>query len=517
VKILDLLKKMGKRQAAPRGRMMKRQYAAAKVDRLTSSWTTTNTSLDYDLKTALKILRARSRDLVQNNDYARRFVKLCAANVVGPGGIQFQSRVADISGKPDIFANREIERGWKEWTEAVNWLQLQHIVCESTVTDGEVLVRFVRGAQAGNKYDFALHIMEADHLDHDYNDAAKNIKLGVEKDSMGRPVAYHCFLQHPGDDIYFNKAMLERVRIPAEEMLHLFYMERPSQSRGIPWMSSAMTRLNNIGGYEEAEIVAARVGAAQMGFITKPESGEDYPGEKDADDNILVDAEPGTFPMLPAGYDMKQFSPSHPSGNFDPFIKATLRGIASGLDVSYAALSGDLTQASYGSQRQGSLYERDHWMVRQTWFINNFCKRVFAEWLKGYLSSTMTKLPIMKFEKFNVPMFQGRRWQWIDPLKDSQANILQINNRLKSRTEVVAEQGRDFYELVDQIAKEEEYIKSKGLALEKVEAAIAGENNGNQSDSGTGSGDQTGNEEGSEDEDAVPGGDDSPGDGEAGR
>jgi lambda family phage portal protein len=449
----------------------KRQYEAAKVNRLTSSWGTVNTSINHDLKTALKPLRARSRNLVQNNDYARRFIKLCAANIVGPTGIQFQSRVQEFDGRPDEMANRDIERSWHEWCDIIGWLEIQHLAIEAVGQDGEVLIQIHYNAP--NKYGIALQILEADYLDSDYNDPALNIKMGVELDSIGKPVAYHIFTRHPGDDLYTAGNVRERIRVPADKMIHLFYAERPGQIRGVPWMASAMTRLNNIGGYEEAEIIAARIGAAHMGFLTRPENGEDMVGEKDADDNILIEAEPGSFPVLPPGYTVDKFNPTHPGGNFDPFIKATIRGIASGLDVSYSALSGDLTQASYGSQRQGALYERDHWMVKQSWFINKLCRPVFDKWILLYLASDrLTKLPIEKSDKFNKPLFQARRWHWIDPLKDSQANVLQIENRLKSRSEVVAEQGRDFYELVDQIAMEEQYIKSKGLSVEKVDKAV---------------------------------------------
>ncbi|MCK7513853.1 MAG: ATP-dependent Clp protease proteolytic subunit [Desulfobacterales bacterium] len=57
-------------------------------------------------------------------------------------------------------------------------------------------------------------------------------------------------------------------RIPAEQILHTFITERINQPRGVPWMHSAMTRLNNLGAYEEAEIVAARIGAAKMEATT---------------------------------------------------------------------------------------------------------------------------------------------------------------------------------------------------------------------------------------------------------
>jgi capsid protein len=44
---------------------------------------------------------------------------------------------------------------------------------------------------------------------------------------------------------------------------------------------------------------------------------------------------------------------------------------------------------------------------------------------------------------------------------------------LKSRTEIIAESGRDFREVVDQIAEEEAYAKSKGVSLAVIDSIIA--------------------------------------------
>ena len=52
-------------------------------------------------------------------------------------------------------------------------------------------------------------------------------------------------------------------------------------------------------------------------------------------------------------------------------------------------------------------------------------------------------LPLTKFEKFNVGKWQGRRWQWVDPRADTDANIQQISRGLKSRADAIAEQGGD--------------------------------------------------------------------------
>ena len=52
-----------KKATKPVKKVQRRQFAGAKIDRLTSSWTTTQQSINADLRNGGKVLRARARDL----------------------------------------------------------------------------------------------------------------------------------------------------------------------------------------------------------------------------------------------------------------------------------------------------------------------------------------------------------------------------------------------------------------------------------------------------------------------
>lgn len=464
IKLADkILQRFGYAKVKSTGRV--RYYDAAKMDRLTSSWSPTNTSADVVIRQGLRNLRGRSRNLAENNDYAKRFLKLVSNNVVGSNGISLQLKIKDPSGTIDEKANRQIEGAWREWARKSCWIDKQRMFAETLPRDGEIIVRHIKGKQAGNNFNYDFQLIEGDQLDEQTNDENKNIKMGIEFDALGRPAYYWLWKYHPGDYPYtnFNKNAL--VRIPANEILHCYIKERPSQSRGVPWMHSAMTRLNNLGAYEEAEIIASRVAASKMGIIVS-KSGEEFQGLKDDNGDVEMEVEPGVFDELPIDHDFKMFDPTHPAGNFGPFMKATLRGIAAGINVSYNSLANDLESVNYSSLRAGSIDERDNWMTIQGWMIRAFCEPVFAEWLDMALLSGAIKLPYAKYDKFNAPYFQGRRWQWVDPLKDSEANILDIKNCLRTRTSVLAEQGMDFEDVVDRLAYEQEYIKKKGVTLD---------------------------------------------------
>jgi len=209
----------------------------------------------------------------------------------------------------------------------------------------------------------------------------------------------------------------ERERIPASEIIHPFITDRIAQTRGTPWMVSAMTRLQMLGSYEEAELTAARVAASKMGFLVKERS-EGYIGDTDEAGNPLMEVEPGAIEELPMGTTFQSWNPDHPVGNYAGFVKSCLRGIAAGLGVNYNMLANDLEGVNYSSIRAGLLDEREYYKAVQRWFIDTVITPVFEGWLETNILNGTINLPAAKLEKFNAPDWKPRRWAWVDPLKD---------------------------------------------------------------------------------------------------
>lgn len=459
----------------------RRVFQAAAPNRLTAGWSTAPTSINADLKASLPGLVARSRELAQNNDYARKFLQMAATNIVGPSGFTLQMAAKLQNGRPDTSANNAIEAAWANWSRRgvcelsrkLSFVEVQQLLIETAARDGEFLVRRVLSRDA-NPYGYALQVLDVDRLDTQYNEtlaSGNRVIMGVEVDAAYAPVAYYLRGSHPGDSEWQGNQ--RRTKVPAEEIHHGFRANRPEQVRGVPWAHTAMLRLKHLGAYEEAAVVAARVGASKMGWITSPDGTLDALADDiDAQQQTYTEVEPGAIGMLPSGYDWKSFDPDYPAGEYGSFVMATLRGIASGLGVAYHSLANDLSSVNYSSARAGVLEERDNWMALQTWFADSFLYPVFAEWLRSALlmqAITLpngSSLPVFKLAQFNMPTFLGRRWSWIDPLKDTQANLAAIQAGLKSRREVMAEQGRELDDVWEQLAAEQQKAAEMGLDLD---------------------------------------------------
>lgn len=451
----------------------RRDFTAAKASNLTADWFSSIQSANAEIRYSLRTLRARSRNLAANDPYARKFIKMISTNVIGPNGIGLQMKVKDPNGSLDRFANDTIEAAWKlrykprnmTVTGRISGREEQRLIIETIARDGEILIRKVKGFE--NDFAYAHQLIEADHLDEDYNAELANgnrICMGVEHDKWYRPVAYHLLVNHPGDYTYI-RSNHRYERIPVDEIIHAFIQERPNQIRGIPWMVPTMLRMKMLDGFEEAALVAARVGAAKMGFL-ETKTGEDYTGDAtDPSGNPISEVEPGMIEQLPEGWKFNPFDPKYPDAAVQPFLKAALRGIASGLLVSYNTLASDLEGVNYSSIRQGVFDERDCYRMIQGWMIEHVLQNDFEEWLLMSLLRGAIRLPASKFEKFNAPKWQPRGWGWIDPQSEISAAVLAINNGLKSRTQVVAEQGVDYEEVLEQLAEEKKLIDQYGIVL----------------------------------------------------
>ncbi len=479
---MNFLKKwFGKKEAI-------RSYSGAGMSRLFASWLRPSTSPDAELEPALAILRERSRELARNNDYAKKFLKMCITNVIGPSGIILQNKAkAEGNGSFDTNANKMIEEQWAEWGKKGNctvdgklsWLEFQNLFIESIARDGEVIIRKLKGWN--NPWNFALQMIEPDQLDETYKDEQNLIKMGIQFDQWNKPLKYFIYKKHPGEKMTVMQSK-DYETFPWDQIIHAFKIERAGQSRGVPWMHSAMTRLYHIGQYEEAELVAARIGAAKMGFYTQPEGStiEIAPDKKDLEGNLLKKVEPGTLEQLPPGFEFTPFTPDHPVGNFPPFMKATLRGIAAGLNVSYNSLANDLEGVNYSSLRSGALEERDNWRILQAWTIDSLCNPVFNDWLYWSLISQAVKLPARRFSEFNQPTWKPRGWAWVDPSKDSEANRADVLAGFTTRSKVVSEMGYELEDILEELSEEEKLIQKYGVTV-KLEKAVPSQGGNNAS------------------------------------
>ena len=460
-------------------------YAGAQYTRLTENWYAAVLSADRELKNSLRTLRSRSRQLVRDNPHFAGFVADLKTNIIGweSDGIGIQARNKKADGTFDDAVNEAIEEAFCEWgfpetcsaDGQDSWGDLQRHAVGLLVMDGEILLRRLPGFD--NPYSYALQLLDADQLDETYSLAASpgqnEIRMGVEVDQYGRPTAYWLWSRHP-NDLVANRT---RIRVPAEEIIHIFVRLRPGQSRGIPWFTPVLLPMHMLDGYTEAEVVQSRLAASGGGFFETvgAENIEAAPVLKaDAEgatvaDRLTMESEPGLARALPPGMTFKPWDPTHPNGNFAGFQKAMLRTIARGCNpfgtTSYSTFSGDLEAVNYSSIRAGIISERDAFRVFQRFLTTRLHRLVYRDVLRYGALTGAVPVPGFNSAKYTACTYEYRGWQWVDPVKEMEAATGEVRLGVQSRQNICAERGRDFEDMVEQLAEEQRIAKAAGVDI----------------------------------------------------
>lgn len=480
-------RQLARSQGAQRDRLKQQQrsYGGAATNRLTSDWWASSTSADSELITSLRILRARSRQLVRDNPYARHAVRLIVNNVIG-SGMGLQAKVVNSRGKLQTNVNDSIEAAWTEWCDEstchtaglLPFSLMERLAMAQLVTAGEAIIRMVRQPFGGGEIPLALEVIESDRLMDQWQTArAPNgnaIRMGIEVDQWGRPVAYWFLPTHPGDYQFTTFEPAKYLRIPAADIIHLYVVDRWPQTRGEPWFCSTLSTLHDIQGYEEAAIIKARASANIVGFIKSPDPLT--PDDKTLGRSIL-ETEPGTWQTLLPGEEVAGFNGAQPAPEMDPFLRHMVRKHAVGIGTSYEALSRDYTGATYSSMRVGMLDDRDQYRVVQGFMALKLRRRLHREFMDAAALVGKIKVGTDYFsnsKKYQTMSVKARGWSWIDPAKEVNAYKMAVRGGFMTQGDVVNQTSpnKDIEDVLNDRREELDMAADRGLVFDTDPAQV---------------------------------------------
>jgi len=462
-----------------------KRYASGEHTRIMSDWVLADADADEFILQDSGRTRARARSLRRDNPYFRRFLAELAANVIGADGIKLkmQARRANrgrYANTLDDRTNRIIEEAWHDFGHAKNWdatrqmnrVEWSRLAIQTVATAGELPIRLLRGFPK-NDFRFAVQGFEPDHLPFNNNrDPVNNkprIRASVETDTYGEPTAYHILKSHPGRGQYFHEDFSETIRLQSEcyrkysgeplgdSMILAFVRDEFGQQRGMSWATTALRMLRQLSMFEESALVASRIAASSMFFIEPSELSAQYGEEEEEeapDGSSYLDAQPGSGHKLLPGEKISSWSPSQPSNTYESFRKGILRGIAAGLLSNYSVIAADYESANYSSMRAAALSEREMWKMIQSWWICSVEEPVFKAWLEMSMISGQLPIAAEDFDRVCCASFQGRRWSWVDPLKDVQAAREEITLGTNSLQAIARERGKDLRDIAEEMRQD---------------------------------------------------------------
>jgi len=487
-------------------------YAGAGGNRLLGGWSTTSGSADADILDELPELRARSRELLRNDDGANAIVEAFLTNVIGCG-MRPQSRVnpAEVGMTEDEAAlfQEAAERAFKGWCDEADvtgcddFYGLQRLMLRSILENGEVLVvpRYLSEAERrrpGREYSLALQLIESDRLDTPSGLIASRapngneIRGGVEIDTLGRPVAYWIRKKHPGDFVHGTHTGAEEYdRVAAYDMaghprvLHLFPRLRVGQTRGVPLLAPVLGKFHHLSEYMEAELVAARVAACFAAIVTQTASGTanfSAPATGVGPDNEpLAELFPGMIHYLRPGESVEQLNPSRPGQQFAQFVERTKRDQGAGVGLPYEVATLDFSKTNFSSARAALIAARARFQCVQRWFAWSACRPIYALVMREAL--LRDELPVLQLDRALL----GARWigpayHFVRPDQEVRASLDAIAGGLSTHADEAGALGRDWEEVFTQRQREERKRTEMGLSFGDTDALQSAETEDEETD-----------------------------------
>jgi lambda family phage portal protein len=395
-------------------------------------------------------------------------------------------------GDADVFANLLIERAWARWQRAEfcdvrsrrNYHTLRQLRLINGVRDGDFFLRHIRDPKV-NEFGYSLQMVSSEWCDRFYRDILPNgnvVVMGIEYEmnswGLGKPVAFYFIKRQPRDwqftSVYSGFGLgssarsVNRARIDAADIIHYARPVDADATRPAPWAASTMVKGRQLDQYELAEVIASREAACKTGFYYSdilPEGGQAQFDQPDPTTGMSTESlSPGEIRALKWGVKYQDRDPKHPNGNLATFRKSMGQSTTAGMPGGdYNTIFNDLENINFSAGRLGRLDTNEMSKLIQRFDIDVAERPIFESWLEMALITGAINLPTVKFDKFNKPLFQGRRWAQVDEIKAVNSAALRVANKFSSRNRECAELGIDFEENALELAEEEMLLESLGL------------------------------------------------------
>lgn len=421
----------------------------------------------------------RANELLRNDSIAVAGVDRLCSNVLMDGfplDINTGDRAIDV----------DLKAGWKEWGDdpdqchsegEFTWSQMERLGFRSTLTQGDI---FFLPLKAGS-----LQAVESHRVRTPYN-TSRDVIHGILLDQNAKRQEVWI----TKEDLSANQRLMKvsevqqyRVRDPQgnRQVFHIYFPSRFSQRRGVTCFAPNMETLYQHGDLTFSTLVKAQMSA--LVTLTREVPADALPGVASTPLGPVEQIRNGAngeiteLQGIGCGLDITsrpgeklQFNTSNiPGPGYFDHSYQLLAFVAASLGIPVAVLLLDPQKSGSFSAWRGAIDQaRGMFKIWQKDFRDQFHTPVYKWWLRRRLASD----PILRraSERSDIHIFRHTfncpSWPYIEPLKDAQADLIQLEGNLSSHTLIAAARGRDWEDLAAQIVKDNVL-----LARHAIEAA----------------------------------------------
>jgi lambda family phage portal protein len=461
-------------------------HQAASTGRRMGGWRPTGAGPNAIVQASAPELLRRSRDLARNNPHARRALGLYGTHIVGIG-------IKPRSLCPDRGVRDRIHSLWDRWVDQADadgaWdlYGLQNIAVAETAEGGEVFARLRnRRVEDGLAVPLQIQLLPAEMVPLHYAvpNGLNAVDQGIERDALGRRVAYWVHRRHPGD------AMAVRaddtglpVRVPVADVLHVRNAP-PNQLRGLPWLAAAITTLKQVADFQDAALLRKQMLTMLVGFVRRAVAGDMTAEElakawgevrQDLGDLPAVTLEPGTMQYLEPGEEVHFTNWQDSSAGDEVFLRTSLQTVAAAADVIYEELTGDWSKTNDRTFRAAlNTFKRRTRQHQHLLLGFQFNRPIYERFIDAALFAGALRVPAgMDDADLRRVEWIPERWEYLNPKQDIDAVVTEIDNGLTSRTAAVAGRGDDVERVDEQRAADRERDRRLGLTAPAAPQPVA--------------------------------------------
>ncbi len=420
---------------------------------------------------AVDVLRARARDMHRNNDMIAGFIAKARRSIIHPRGMLYKPRGTENMSHTELLSEQSRRRNFST-CGGLSRGEFEELVVTSIIRDGEAFIQRVRARN--NPTGYQLRLIDASRIftqytgQQGYSTNGNRIICGIEVDADYRPLAFY-FKGNPSSSKptnIFTYYEGEVLRIPADDILHLFKKDYPEQVRGYTWIHSAMITAEDMVRYVNTAMTAARQGAAKhMAFASNPETGGAYTGDDvedgdgDSEKTPVIDMTGETPTVLENGMQMQTFDPSYPHEMFDKFMNTMEGKIATGLDVNQPIFFGNWGDINYSAGQLMLHDEKDRFRREQEWFADSFCRWWHEDWLnwvslRGDIKFDGRRIAASQVDEIASCDWVGRQFSPADEVKSATAAKIRLLSGISSRRREIEKLGDDPEKILAEIQEE---------------------------------------------------------------
>jgi len=500
---------------------------ASRFAREVAMWRPSSRSADGDLLPNKKLADARARDAVRNDAFISGALRMHQDNIVGAAFLLNAKPDWETLNETETWAaefQKEVENKFTLWAESPNnWpdasrkgtlTDLVRLAVASFVQSGEVLASVEWIRYGARPFRTALQVLDPDRLSNPMYEAdTTQVRGGIKRDQYGAPLGYYIRVSHPSDYLT-NGDSLDWKYVPARkpwgrpQIIHIFDMMRPDQSRGISDLVAALKELKITKDFRdivlqnavinatfaasiESDLPAATIFEALGGGKENNEALTQYAQEMlgaasewaAAGKNMHLNG--ARIPHLFPGTKLNM----HHAGQGGPlgteFEASLLRYLAAALGVSYEQLSRDYSQTNYSSARAAMNETWKFMQSRKKMVADRLASIIYRLWieeamntgqldtLKGKQDKFYTGGALnMMFEALTACDWIGASRGQIDELKETQAAVLRLKYNLTTQEDELARLGKDWRRVNAQREREQKDQIARGLAVDPKDDAI---------------------------------------------